>query len=57
MAPKTIQIDDGKGDYIIINAVDFDPATMKEFGSSEVKAEAKKEPAPKKRGRVKKAAQ
>ena len=54
MALETIQIDDGKGDYIIINAADFDPATMKKFGVREVKADAKKEPAPKKRKAAKK---
>jgi len=47
----TIQIDDGKGDYIVINAADFDPKTMKKFNESgEVE-----QPAPKKRGRPKKA--
>jgi len=47
----TVQIDDGKGDYIVINAADFDPKTMKKFNEGgEVE-----QPAPKKRGRPKKA--
>ena len=54
---ETMQIDDGKGDYIVINTTDFDPQTMKKFGASEAKAEAKKEPALKKRGKAKKAAE
>ena len=54
---ETMQIDDGKGDYIVINTTDFDPQTMKKFGASEIKAEAKKEPTPKKRGKAKKAAE
>jgi hypothetical protein len=48
----TIQIDDGKGDYIVINAADFDPKTMKKFNEG---GEAEKAPTPKKRGRPKKA--
>jgi len=47
----TIQIDDGKGDYIVINAADFDPEKMKKFNED---GEAE-QPAPKKRGRPKKA--
>ena len=54
---ETMRIDDGKGDYIVINAADFDPATMKKFGASEVKTEVKKQPAPKKRGKAKTAAE
>jgi hypothetical protein len=46
----TVKIQDGKGDYIVINAVDFDPDTMKKFDEGTEKA-----PAPKKRGRPKKA--
>ena len=46
----TVKIQDGKGDYIVINAADFDPDTMKKFDGDTEKA-----PAPKKRGRPKKA--
>ena len=52
MAIATIQIEDGKGDFIVINASDFDPETMKEY---KVGAAPKEAPAPKKKGRPKKA--
>ena len=29
----TVKIQDGKGDYIVINAVDFDPDTMKKLST------------------------
>ena len=48
MAQATIQIEDGKGDYIVINAADFDEKTMKKYNE---KAAA---PEPKRRGRPKK---
>ena len=52
MAIATIQIEDGKGDFIVINASDFDPESMKEY---KVGAAPKEAPAPKKKGRPKKA--
>ena len=51
MAQETMQIEDGRGDYIVITASDFDPKTMKEYKGGV----APKAPAPKKRGRPKKA--
>ena len=48
MAQATIQIEDGKGVYIVINAVDFDEKTMKKYSE---KAAA---PDPKRRSRAKK---
>ena len=53
MLQETIKIEDGKGDYIVINASDFDPKTMKEYKDGAAPIEA---PAPKKRGRPKKTA-
>ncbi len=52
MAQETMQIEDGRGDYIVIYASDFDPKTMKEYKGGVAPKEA---PAPKKRGRPKKA--
>tara|TARA_Y100001973_G_C5160136_1_gene313061 strand:- start:779 stop:943 length:165 start_codon:yes stop_codon:yes gene_type:complete len=54
MAQETIQIEDGKGDYIVINAEDFDSKTMKEYKEGAAPKEAS---APKKRGRPKKTAE
>ena len=52
MAQATMQIEDGRGDYIVIYASDFDPKTMKEYKEGAAPKEA---PAPKKKGRPKKA--
>ena len=53
MAQATMQIEDGRGDYIGIYASDFDPKTMKEYKGGV--APPKAAPAPKKKGRPKKA--
>tara|TARA_Y100000310_G_C20588014_1_gene766468 strand:- start:888 stop:1052 length:165 start_codon:yes stop_codon:yes gene_type:complete len=53
MAVNVVKIEDGKGDYIVINAGDFDPKTMTEFKEGAAPSEAP--PVPKKRGRPKKA--
>jgi hypothetical protein len=54
MAVNVVKIEDGKGDYIIINAGDFDPKTMTEFKEGAASPSTTQLP-PKKKGRPKKA--